>query len=135
MNLISTISTLGTQWLAAKAAEDEARQNRLAIEVKLCESMPAVGDETTSKMDFGDMAIRVEYGVTRSVDSDALMKTWGNLDKHAQDAFKWKASIDTRKLRGIQELLPEVYAKLASIITVKPAKASVKVTLTEKEAA
>jgi hypothetical protein len=135
MNLVETIEALGKQWLAAKAAEDEAKANRLAVEESIAAAMPATSDESTNKIDIRAMRITVKYGVTRSVDSDRLQDAWAGLAKEAHGCFKWKAAVDLKALRGVQQLRPDVYATIASYVTVKPSKPSVEVVIEEKEAA
>lgn len=135
MTLIETVEALGNQWLQAKAAEDEAHKNRLAIEVELCKAMPGVSQECTNAIDIRDMRVAVKYAVTRNVDSDRLQDAWAGIAKEGQGCFRWKAAVDMKQLRGVQQLRPDVYATIAPYIVAKPSKPSVEVVVEEKQAA
>ncbi len=59
------------------------------------------------------------------MDTDALQNAWGSLSANSQKAFNWKASLDLKHFRAIQELDPESFGQLAAYVTSKPAKPTI----------
>lgn len=117
-----TLTELRAAWLACKQAEHQANANRLEIEQQILALMPTKDEGTVTDKDAG---ITVSYSVTRSVDSDAVMKAWASLPPGAQTAIKFKASLDTRAWRVIEEHDPAARAALGQYITSKPAKPTI----------
>ena len=131
MNAPASLAQLSSLWQSAKADEDAARQRRLEIEAQLVAALPSAEHEGSAKADVGNYRIAVEYRVTRKVDSDALSATWSDLTPNQRDAFRWKADINLRQLRAMQQLAPQEFAKIAPLIETKPAKPAVTITLIE----
>lgn len=125
-----TLDQLARDWLAAKAAEDEARCRRVEIEADLLlHSQPVA--EGTDRVDTATTRLAVTYSVRRKVDSDALSDAWGALGDIGRKCFRWSADIDLKQLRAVQTVTPELYAQLSQFITAIPAKPAVKVELKE----
>ena len=61
------------------------------------------------------------------MDSDPLQLAWPSLNTNAQRAFKWKAEIDARQLKALQELDAPTYASIAPLITATPAKPAISI--------
>ena len=104
---------------AAKAEEEQARQRRLQIEEEILALMPSKDEGTVTDKDAG---ITVTYKLTRTVDTEALQARWLELSAAAQAAFRWKAEVDLRALRTLDEA---DYKLAAAYITTKPAKPTV----------
>lgn len=119
------LKKLMADWTAAKAAEDIARERRLAIETLICHEMPASAPEEALKAEINGYRLRVIYKVNRSVDSERLQQLWDALPDKARECFRWKAEVKLRELRAVQELLPDTYAQLVPAIETKPAKPSI----------
>lgn len=124
----ATLHELKTAWLAAKAAERAANEERLAVEAAILALMPEKTEGTVSDESTG---ISVAYKVTRSVDTDAVQRDWTALPRNVQDAFKWKADIDTKKFKAIQDLSPSDFTVLARYVTSKASKPSITVSTKE----
>ncbi|MGJ7508704.1 DUF7173 family protein [Variovorax sp. GT1P44] len=112
----------------AKSAESEAKDNRLAIEEQILALFPTPdGGEGTEKE--GDLSIA--WKLTRKVDTDPLQDAWVELTPNTQKVFRWKADVDLKQLRALQELDATAYTAASKFITTTPAKPS----LTLKESA
>lgn len=124
----ATLSELKTAWLAAKAAERAANEERLAVEAAILALMPEQTEGTVTDKDTG---VSVAFKVTRSVDTESVQRDWTALPRNVQDAFKWKADIDTKKFKAIQDLSPSDFTVLARYVTSKAAKPSITVSTKE----
>jgi len=128
------LKSLTHAWLEAKADEAKANAHRVEIEQQMAALLPGTGEET-ARADIDNYRIKVQYKVTRSIDSEKLESLWDDLSAKAQAAFAWKASIKVGELRKVMDFLPAEYAKLATAIESKPAKPSVTVEMLERKAA
>ena len=115
----ATLSELKTAWLAAKHAEKTANEERLAVEAAILALMPEKTEGTVTDKDTG---ISVAFKVSRAVDTDAVQRDWTALPRNVQDTFKWKADIDTKKFKAIQDLSPSDFTVLARYVTSKASK-------------
>jgi hypothetical protein len=106
----------------AKAAEDAAKQDRLAIEAKMVAlfAKPASGEGTHNDEEFS-----ITWKLNRTVDTDKLTAAYDQLPINAQRAFRWKAEVELKNLRALSELDPVAYSAAAQFITSKPAKPSI----------
>lgn len=130
------MAALVSAWQKAKAAEAAANLERLDIERQMVAQIPAPeGNEGSVSLVVDDFKLAVRYGVTRSVDTAKLQAAWDSLPAKAQEAFTWKASVSTPKLRALAEYMPAEYAKLASFVEAKPSKPTVSVEAIEKAVA
>lgn len=118
----ATLNELKTAWLAAKAAEKAANEERLAVEAAILALMPEQTEGTVTDKDTG---ISVAFKVTRSVSTEDVQRDWTALPRNVQDAFKWKADVDTKKFKAIQDLSPSDFAVLARYVTSKSSKPAI----------
>jgi hypothetical protein len=125
-----TVEALAALWVKAKAAEKEANEMRVALELEIASHLPARAEGTVSQ-EHGAFRVTCEYKLTRKVDSDKLSDVWAKLDPRAQAAFSWKADVKIGELRKVQEFLPDAYAALAPMLETKPAKTAVRIELLE----
>lgn len=117
------LQELAAAWRNAKRAEDQAKEERLGIEALIAEAMPAeLGSSTTEKT--GDYKVSITYGVSRSVDVDALRSAWDSLQPSVHGAFRWKADVNVSAMKQLDETDAQ---QLSRFITTKPSKPSVKV--------
>ena len=120
----ATLAELKAMWLAAKAAEKNANEERLAVEAAILALMPEQTEGTVSDKETG---VSVTFKVTRSVDTEAVQADWTSLPRNVQDAFKWKADVDTKKFKAIQDLSPADFTVLAKYVSSKPSKPSISI--------
>jgi hypothetical protein len=128
MNAAIRLAELSALWQSAKADEEAARERRVEIESQIVAALPSAEHEGSARADAGGYRVSVEYRVTRKVDSDALSAAWSELTPNQRDAFRWKADVNLRQLRAMQQLAPKEFAVIAKLIETKPAKPSVSVT-------
>lgn len=120
----ATLHELRASWLAAKAAETAAIEERRSIEDAMLAHFTSKTEGTVTDKETG---ISVTYKVTRKVDSSALQEGWAALNENAQRAFTWKADTNTRHLKALADLDPASYALVADFITVTPARAAISI--------
>jgi hypothetical protein len=117
-----TLATLEERLRKAKATEEAARKERVAIEELIVGRFaPPAGAEGTAK----EGGLTVTWKVTRKVDTDALQAAWSSIGANAQKAIKWKADVDLRSLRALQDMDVDGYGQIANFITTTPAKPAV----------
>jgi hypothetical protein len=117
-----TAAMLVADLRAAKAAETAAMARRLAIEADLVGlfAVPEGGEGTHKDEEFS-----ITWKLTRKVDTEAVQAAWNALAANTQKAFRWKADIDLKNLRALQELDLGAYRKAAEFITTSPAKPAI----------
>lgn len=121
----ATMAELRTAWLAAKEAETLANAERRAIEDAIVSLMPGTGHEgTVTDKEHG---VSVTYKATRKADTERLQDHWLELPCNVRAAFRWKADVDTKHLRALQELDATGYAAAAAFITTTPAKPAISI--------
>ena len=129
MNAPQTIlPLLVAELIAAKAAEKQAIDRRVAIEAQIVALIPAPANgEGTVK----DGAVKVEFKLNRKVSAEhlgALQDAWMTLNENQKTAFRWKVDIDTKQYRAIADLDAASLAGISQYITTTPAKPAVTVT-------
>lgn len=117
-----TLATLEERLRKAKATEEAARKERVAIEELIVNRFaPPENGEGTSK----EGGLSITWKVTRKVDTEALQAAWPSISANAQKAIKWKADVDLRTLRSLQDMDADGYGQLANFITATPAKPAI----------
>jgi hypothetical protein len=118
MTLIELVAALR----AAKSAETTAKNERLRIEGLITDQFakPESNEGTHNDEEF-----KINWKLTRTVDTQAVQNAWEHLGLNSQKAFRWKAEVDLAQLRALQSLDPEAYKQVAEYITTKPAKPSI----------
>lgn len=120
----ATLNELKTAWLAAKAAERAANEERLAVEQAILALMPEKAEGTVTDESTG---IACTYKVTRKADTEALQNDWMHLSQTVQSAFNWKADVSAKQIKAMQELDPAAFAVAAKYVTSTPAKPSISI--------
>jgi hypothetical protein len=117
-----TLTELVAALRAAKSAETAAKNERLRIEGLITDQFakPESNEGTHNDEEF-----KINWKLTRTVDTQAVQNAWEHLGPNSQKAFRWKAEVDLAQLRALQSLDPEAYKQVAEYITTKPAKPSI----------
>jgi hypothetical protein len=117
-----TLTELVAALRAAKSAETAAKNERLRIEGLITDQFakPEFNEGTHNDEEF-----KINWKLTRTVDTQAVQNAWEHLGPNSQKAFRWKAEVDLAQLRALQSLDPEAYKQVAEYITTKPAKPSI----------
>lgn len=92
------VDILTDDWLNIKHAEKELQKRRRAIEDELLTHIAAVKESTVNLND----RIKVQFKLTRKVDSDALDAIWDKLPDNIQAAFEWTAVPILKELRKVE---------------------------------
>ncbi len=109
----------------AKSNEDKAKADRLQYESQLftiLENQRRNVIEGTVKLEEG---ATITYKMTRTVDTEALTNNYESLSNHAKQVVKWKADLDLKAYRSMQEFDSASFQQLAQYVTTKPAKPSI----------
>lgn len=120
----ATLAELKAMWLAAKAAEKNANEDRLMVEAAILALMPEQTEGTVSDRETG---VSVTFKVTRKANTEALQNDWMHLSQTVQSAFTWKADVSAKQIKAIQELDPAAFAVAAKYIVTTPAKPSISI--------
>lgn len=90
---------LTEEWLNIKHAEKQLQNRRREIEDELMGYVESVPEGTVHLND----KIKVQFKLTRKVDSDALDKIWDDLPLEVQDAFVWEAKPVLKEYRKVKD--------------------------------
>ena len=111
-----------SNYLKAKADEDAAHEKRVAAEEDIAESMDLKPEGTTTLKTDG-YKVSVTTKLTRTLDYERYQE-----QRFESGFVDMKPTINLTKLRAVSLTSPE---RVAACITVKPAKTSVKVEVSE----
>ena len=114
------------RWSCAKAAEQAANKERLAIEAEIAK-LVGVAEEGTTNAETAACKIKTVGKLTRSLDSEGLQADWENLPDAIQKCFSWDAKLDTKAFRALESMRDDLIPAISKYITTKPAKASISV--------
>lgn len=118
-----SLSTLALLWQVQKAAEDEARQTRIEIEEKIAALVPGPEEGTANGKD-GNWKVTVTRKFNRSIDLDAYEEL---KDELPRGLIRLKPDLDLKVYRAVELANPEAFSLVQKVVTVKTAKASIKV--------
>lgn len=122
VDLDATIELMAKEWLLHKSAEQSAQAARRAVEDELIKLIDR-RDEGTSKRKAGRAEIAAQFGVTYSVDADALARIADQVPPEIQKrVIRWKPAVDARELKYLRNNEPQIYAVLAQAIEAKPGR-------------
>lgn len=130
---MTQLAQLTKQLLQAKQDEWNAIDARRKIEADLLKLLPEK-DEGTINQDEGRYRITVRFGITRKVDSGALLADWNSLGVIEQSAFEWKPQLKTVDYKALEKN-PAAFAKVAKYVTATQAKPSISIKVMQEETA
>jgi hypothetical protein len=123
-----TLETAVAQWVEAKRKEDAAKAERLAIEQLICELEPPK-EEGASTVEAGGYKVTLTGSLAYKADDvEALREITRDWDRDLVP-LKSKTELDATGCKWLRANRPDLWAQVAKVITVKPAKASVKVAI------
>lgn len=121
-----TLEQAVTAWIEAKRKEDAAKAERLAVEEVICELSPP-RPEGSLTVAAGDFKVTLTGSYTYRVeDLEALRNITRDWDSNLVP-LRSKTEADPTGCRWLRENRPDLWAQLSQVITVKPAKTSVRV--------
>ena len=92
------IDTLTAEWLVLKREEKTMQARRREVEDELITHVATVPEGTVHLND----RIKIQFKLTRKVDSDALDAIWDKLPENIQGAFEWEAKPVLKELRKVK---------------------------------
>jgi hypothetical protein len=116
--------SLFAEWLAAKAAENEAVAKRRDLEDRICGKFDVPSNlDGTIKLSDGWHEARVVGRINRKVDGDKLQElaAEAGLSKHLPALFRWKPEINAAAWKSASK---EITAPLLDAITSTPGRPS-----------
>ena len=93
------IDTLTAEWLVLKREEKTMQARRREVEDELLMHIANPKEGTVHLND----SLKIQFKLTRKVDSDALDKIWDSLPDNIQAAFEWEAKPILKELRKVQD--------------------------------
>lgn len=121
-----TLDALVEQWIAAKRDEDAANARRVAIEAQICEAQPP-REEGATTVEAGGMKITLTGKLNYKADDlEALRNITAKWDANLVP-LKTKTELDASGCKWLRANRPELWAEVARVITVTPAKTSIRV--------
>jgi predicted NUDIX family NTP pyrophosphohydrolase len=120
------LTALAREYQRAKQNEETAVAERRRIAKLIEDEMPGQPEGTTS-LKLDGFKVSVARKVTRNVDTAALQDAWEFISENVQNAFKWKAEVDLKHWRALEELKTDAYKEASKFVTSKPAASTVTV--------
>jgi hypothetical protein len=121
-----TLEQAVSAWIEAKRREDAAKAERLACEELICELNPPRAEGATT-VQAGEFKVTLTGSMTYKVeDLEALRNITREWDANLVP-LKAKPEADPTGCKWLREHRPDLWLQLSKVITVKPAKTSVKV--------
>ncbi|KPL28541.1 MAG: hypothetical protein AMJ72_02675 [Acidithiobacillales bacterium SM1_46] len=127
------LEQLAEAWLDAKADERRANAERRAIEDQILSQLNSTKEEgrSTTKLQSG-FKIVTTGKLSYKAEIEAIIETTEGWPSHLKP-YKTKVELDETKLKELRETRPDVWRKLASVVTVKPLKTQVTIERMESE--
>lgn len=125
------LQKLSEEWMAAKAAEQDATENRRLIEDELCRLLEVQQtDEGTKKIEANPFIIKIVSRINRKVDGDMAQEIAAEHDMqdYLTMLFRWKPELSVTAWNGVGDNVKQVFARA---ITATPGRPSFTIT-TEK---
>jgi len=122
---MSNIDGLLADWLAAKAAEQEAQKLRYKIEAEITSAFE-IKPEGAITHKTEEHKVTLTQPISRKVD----LRKWEMVKQHLPDALhpiKVKIEADATGMKWLAEHEPTMWAKVAEAFETKPGKIGVKV--------
>ena len=123
-----TLDEAVAAWVEAKRREDAAKAERLAIEEVICDLQPP-REEGATTVEAGGYKVTITGALNYKADDlEALRNITREWDADLVPV-KSKTELDATGCKWLRANRPELWGQLAKVITVKPAKASIKVAI------
>ena len=123
---MQNMDTLALRWKTAKANEDAARERRIDIENEILRAHPAREEGAETIKTAGGARITLTGKLSHKVNVTALQSLVATWPADLQP-IKIKTEADEGKLKAIRRDAPDMWAKIAPAVTVKPAKTGVSI--------
>ena len=127
------LDDLAEAWLEAKAAERRANTERRTIEDQILAQLNSVKEEgrTTRTLQSGLKIVAVGK-LSYKAEIEELIELSEGWPSHLKP-YKTKVETDEAKLKELRETRPDIWRKLADVVTVKPLKTAITIERLERE--
>lgn len=127
------LDDLAEAWLEAKAAERRANTERRTIEDQILAQLNSVKEEgrTTRTLQSGFKIVAVGK-LSYKAEIAELIEASEGWPSHLKP-YKTKVETDESKLKELRENRPDIWRKLADVVTVKPLKTAITIERLESE--
>ena len=92
------VDTLTAEWLVLKREEKAMQARRRAVEDEL---LMHIANPKEGTVHINE-SLKVQFKLTRKVDSDKLDEIWDTLPENVQDVFEWEAKPVLKNLRKVE---------------------------------
>ena len=125
-----TLDQLANEWRSAKQREDQARIDRIAVEIQIIELNPPKEEgAVTINTPLGNN-ITLVGKVTYKCDIAALVALTSSWPEDIRP-IKHKVEADEPKLKALRADVPKLWAQISPAIETKPAKTGVSIKFAE----
>lgn len=121
-----TLEQLVDELIAAKAVETKANNDRIAIEKKLIDMLPAKEEGASTTQLANGLKVTITGKLSYKADMAALQEICAKLPEEFRP-IKTEVKLDETGAKFLRANEPAIWAKLAKAITVKAAKTAVEV--------
>jgi hypothetical protein len=123
-----SLEQLVAAWIEAKREEDTANSKRIAIEQEICALQPPKQEGATT-VEAGGFKLTVTGSLSYKADDiEALRNITSGWDANLVP-LRSKTEVDPTGCKWLRANRPELWEQVAKVVTVKPAKPSVKVSV------
>ena len=92
------VELLTAEWLVLKREEKTMQARRRQVEDELLTHVATVPEGTVNV----NQSLKIQFKLTRKVDSDKLDEIWDTLPENVQVAFEWEAKPVLKNLRKVE---------------------------------
>lgn len=125
-----TLDQLANEWRSAKQREDQARIDRIAVEIQIIELNPPKEEgAVTINTPLGNN-ITLVGKVTYKCNVEALVALTSSWPEDIRP-IKHKVEADETKLKALRADVPKLWAQISPAIETKPAKTGVSIKFAE----
>ena len=129
----TTIDIAAQAYIEAKAAEDRARDARLAAEEKILE-LVGFKEEGTKSIKTTWFKVSTIGKLTRTIIPEALDEVRSHVHEFLyEQVIRYKPELNLGALRNVEEAFPDAYREFIKAIITKPAKTAIKIELIEEK--
>jgi hypothetical protein len=126
------LEDLAQAWLDAKAAERCANANRREIEDQILAQLNSVKEEGSTTRTINQFKITATAKLSYKAETEALIEASEGWPSHLKP-YKTKTEADETKLKELRATRPDVWRKLADVVTVKPLKTTITIESLENQ--
>lgn len=126
------LEQLAEAWINAKAAERWANEERIRIENLILAQLNSVKEEGSTTRNVTGFKITTTAKLSYKAEVAELIEASEGWPSHLKP-YKTKVEADETKLKELRATRPDIWRKLADVVTVKPLKTSISIERLENQ--